>query len=45
VASFIEEAAGTLVTKAPPKSGVYGEFKLTDAEGNQLDVSEEGWPV
>jgi catechol-2,3-dioxygenase len=41
----IEEIAQTPITQAPPESGVYGEFKLIDLEGNQIDVSEEGWPV
>jgi catechol-2,3-dioxygenase len=41
----IEEIAQSPITRAPPESGVYGEFKLMDPEGNQIDVSEDGWPV
>lgn len=43
--SAIEELAGTKVTQAPPESGRFGEFKLYDPEGNQIDVSETGWPI
>lgn len=41
----IGEIAQAPVIQAPPQSGVYGEFKINDPEGNQVDISEEGWPV
>ena len=39
----IEELAGTTAT--PSMAGVHAEYQLRDPEGNQIDMSEEGWPI
>jgi catechol 2,3-dioxygenase-like lactoylglutathione lyase family enzyme len=39
----VEQIAGAVAT--PSMAGVHAEFQLKDPEGNQIDMSEEGWPV